>query len=177
MRLIAALFCLLALPSPPAVAAAASPEDLLPFKQALMGALRAGLAEGTVAAVDACNVVAPGLPAAQAARGFEVGRASDRLRNPANEAPSWVAPVLADMLAAPDGAEGRHVELADGRSGWVEPIRVGPPCLQCHGEGLDAEVAAALDARYPTDRARGYAAGDLRGVFWIVPAKEAAVAD
>jgi hypothetical protein len=38
-------------------------------------------------------------------------------------------------------------------------------------------VAAALDARYPTDRSRGYAAGDLRGVCWIVPAKEAAVAD
>jgi hypothetical protein len=147
----------------------AGPEDLLPFKQALMGALQAGLAEGPVAAVTACNLIAPGLPAAQAERGFEVGRASDRLRNPHNTAPAWVAPVLDGMLAGMRPIEGRAVWLDDGRTGWVEPIRIGPMCLQCHGDAIDEEVAAALDARYPEDRARGYAAGDLRGVFWIVP--------
>lgn len=148
----------------------AGPEHLLPFKRALMGALSQGLEAGPVAAVEACSLVAPGLPAAQAERGFEVGRASDRLRNPANEAPDWVAPVLDAMLADTQPAEGQAVSLADGRRGWVEPIRMGPLCLQCHGVDIAEDVSEALHARYPLDRARGYAAGDLRGVFWIVPA-------
>jgi hypothetical protein len=40
--------------------------------------------------------------------------------------------------------------------------------LACHGpeEALQPEVRAALDQRYPEDRATGYAAGDLRGAFW-----------
>lgn len=73
------------------------------------------------------------------------------------------------MLTGAEPAEGRSVALADGRTGWVEPIRVGPMCLQCHGAAISEPVAAALDARYPEDQARGYEAGDLRGVFWIVP--------
>lgn len=148
---------------------AAGPEDLLPFKQALMGALKSGLEDGPVAAVEACNLIAPGLPGAQAARGFEVGRASDRLRNPDNLPPDWVEPVLDGMLAGTVPAEPRAVALDDGRRGWVEPIRVAPLCLQCHGDAVEDDVAAAIDARYPDDQALGYAAGDLRGVFWIVP--------
>ncbi len=170
MRIPTLLCGLALLPTSLAASEAAGPEALMPFKRALMGALTAGLEEGPVAAVEACHLVAPGLPAEQAARGFEVGRASDRLRNPDNRAPAWVAPVLEAMLTGAEPAEGRHVALADGRSGWVEPIRTGPMCLQCHGSAISDEVASALDARYPADEARGYAAGDLRGVFWIVPA-------
>ena len=40
-------------------------------------------------------------------------------------------------------------------------------CLNCHGKDIDREVVARIDALYPEDRARGYAVGDLRGVFWV----------
>ena len=170
MRTVLLLFGLVLVPGAPATAAeAAGPEALAPFKRDLMGALKAGLAESTVAGVETCHLVAPNLPAAQADRGYEVGRASDRLRNPDNTAPAWAAPTLARMFSGELAAAPRYVPTDDGRTGYVEPIRVGPPCLQCHGEELAPEVAAAIDARYPDDRARGYALGDLRGFFWIVP--------
>ena len=47
-------------------------------------------------------------------------------------------------------------------------------CLQCHGkvDDLAPEVRDVLAKNYPQDRATGFAAGDLRGWFWVeVPAK------
>jgi hypothetical protein len=40
-------------------------------------------------------------------------------------------------------------------------------CLTCHGSEIDAEVREQLAADYPMDRATGFEAGDLRGVFWV----------
>jgi hypothetical protein len=40
-------------------------------------------------------------------------------------------------------------------------------CLTCHGSNLDADIAASIAERYPEDRATGFEAGDLRGVFWV----------
>jgi hypothetical protein len=50
------------------------------------------------------------------------------------------------------------------------------PCLSCHGprEAIVPAVVSSLEARYPDDRATGYAAGDLRGALWAeaeVPAE------
>jgi hypothetical protein len=140
---------------------------LQPFQRDLMGALRAGLDEGVVEAIDVCSVQAPELAARHAQGAIELGRTSDRLRNPDNRAPDWVAPLWEEMLADPETAAPRTVRLADGDIGHVQPIRTAPLCLACHGSELAPEVAAAIDARYPEDRARGYAAGDLRGTFWI----------
>ena len=61
----------------------------------------------------------------------------------------------------------------EARLGALFPIRLQPQCVQCHGkpEELSTEVRAALLDRYPDDRATGFAAGDLRGWFWVeVPA-------
>lgn len=49
----------------------------------------------------------------------------------------------------------------------MRAIVIEPPCLACHGEALAAPVAAAIDALYPQDEARGYRAGELRGAFTI----------
>jgi|AntRauTorcE11897_2_1112592.scaffolds.fasta_scaffold41997_2 predicted small lipoprotein YifL len=140
---------------------------LQPFQRDLMGALRGGLEQGVVEAIDVCSVQAPELAARHAPGDIELGRTSDRLRNPDNRAPDWVAPLWERMRADPENAAPRTVRLADGDLGHVQPIRVAPLCLACHGSELAPEVAAAIDARYPEDRARGYAAGDLRGTFWI----------
>ncbi|MGE0485116.1 MAG: DUF3365 domain-containing protein [Gammaproteobacteria bacterium] len=137
-----------------------------PFKQRLMATLSAALAEGAPAAVERCHLEAPALAAASAPAGPRVGRTSDRLRNPDNGAPSWVAPLLAAYVEGRAAPVPRAVAVDAARWGYVEPIVVKPPCLTCHGTALDDAVAAAIRQRYPADRATGYAVGDLRGVFW-----------
>ena len=70
------------------------------------------------------------------------------------------------------GAVG-SVELEGGGLGYVEPIYLQPLCVQCHGESVAPEVASALLAAYPDDKARDYRVGDFRGLFWAeVPALE-----
>jgi len=148
---------------------------LAPFQRALQAALRDGLAHGPAAAVEACKLEAPALAEHASGDGIRVGRTSDRLRQPRNAAPEWAVPLLAEALAAPAEAGPRLVATPDGGLGYVEPIRVQPLCLTCHGEVIPAEVEARLDALYPADRAVGYAVGDLRGLFWveIAPARVA----
>lgn len=147
--------------------AAKGAELLLPFKQDMKAALVEGLAAGPAAAIDACRVEAPGIARKHSTDGVKIGRTSDRLRNPANAGPDWVTPTLERWLANPDGREPVVVELDGERVGYVEPIVTQPMCLACHGETLSPAVADTIERLYPEDRATGFAAGDLRGVFWV----------
>lgn len=142
-------------------------ELLAPFKRDLQEALRRGLAEGPDAAVAACRLRAPEIAKAHSGPDVRIGRTSHRLRNPANVAPPWVGPVLERYLADASDRAPRAVAVEEGRRGYVEPILVQPPCLMCHGTSLAPEVAARIDALYPEDRAVGFEAGELRGVFWV----------
>jgi hypothetical protein len=56
--------------------------------------------------------------------------------------------------------------------GYVEPIYVQPLCVTCHGATLAPDLQAKIDELYPNDQATGYAAGDLRGVFWAELARK-----
>ncbi len=160
--------CLAALTLGAAARETQLPVDVLqPFKRDLMAALQAGLAEGPAAAIDACRLQAPVIAAQQQSQRIRVGRTSHRLRNPANAAPAWVAPVLTAYLAEPADAAPRTVSLADGAAGYVEPIRLQPLCATCHGRELAPDVARRIDELYPDDQATGFAVGELRGVFWV----------
>jgi hypothetical protein len=57
--------------------------------------------------------------------------------------------------------------------GVLLPIVIGSACLDCHGPAatLRPKVKDALAARYPADRAVGYAVGDFRGFLWVEAAK------
>lgn len=167
-------------------------ELLAPFKAELQQALKAGLADGPVQAVTACQAKAPAIAAAQSQGGVRMGRTSDRLRNPANTAPEWVKPILAGYLgrdassggapharpeAAPDLTP-RTVEIAPGRMGYVEPIVLQPMCETCHGTQIAPEVAERISLLYPQDAATGFQVGDVRGVFWVeYPAAQASSAN
>ncbi len=140
---------------------------LVPFKTNLKAALTAGLAEGPAQAIDACSTQAPAIASSLSVDGVRMGRSSHRLRNPANAAPDWVAPILNAWVADDADRAPRSVDLGDGRRGYVEAITVQPMCLTCHGEQLDAEVAGRISSAYPEDRATGFRAGDFRGVFWV----------
>ena len=142
-------------------------ELLAPFKKDLQLALKSGLAEGPAEAIQVCRVKAPGIANALSVEGVRVGRSSHKLRNPDNTAPDWVSPLVQTFLDDPSSREPLAVELADNRWGYAEPIIVQPLCLTCHGSELPPDVAARLSELYPEDRAVGFEAGDLRGVFWL----------
>ena len=98
------------------------------------------------------------------AHGVRMGRTSARLRQANNQAPDWARPHV-------ERGDGQPLRLLsdDGVYAELTPIRTSPPCLLCHGEPeqLAPGVSAALALRYPDDEATGFAAGDLRGWFWV----------
>ena len=141
-------------------------ELLAPFKKDLQQALKSGLAEGPVKAIQVCRVKAPDIANAISVGGVRVGRSSHKLRNPDNEAPDWVRPIMQAYLDDPSARSPQAVQLGESRWGYVEPIIVQPLCLACHGSELASDVRAQITELYPDDRATGFEAGDLRGVFW-----------
>lgn len=153
--------------TPPETAVQAARTALMPFKKQLKETLLAELAKSPEGAIDVCSVKAPELASTASSPQVTVGRASPKLRNPANVAPAWLTPVMAELAKEKSGAEtSRAVVLPNGNVGYAEPIWVQPPCLTCHGKSVAPALEAKLKAKYPTDAARGYELGDFRGVFW-----------
>jgi hypothetical protein len=150
-------------------------DQLLAARDALAGQLKTRLSEalgagGPAGAIGVCAEAAPQLAEeVAAAHSVKLGRTSFRLRNPRNAAPSWAGPLLERQVTEP-------AALTDGeRLAALLPIRIQPECLLCHGarDEMPAELLTALAERYPDDQATGFAAGDLRGYFWVesLPAK------
>jgi hypothetical protein len=141
---------------------------------ALRGKLEKALPEGGPAkAIEVCAKDAqPTAADVRASTGAYVGRSSTKLRNPVDAPPPWVAEWLTAQ-AGRKAAEAKPLRaIAQGPTGKVArvilPIGVEAPCLACHGDpaAIAPDVKAAIAARYPTDTATGYAAGDLRGALW-----------
>ena len=140
---------------------------LAPFKAELKSALMAGMKEGPATAIEVCSKDAPGIAAKLSVDGVLMGRSSHKLRNPDNTAPDWLSPIMQAYLDEPSNRNPRAVSLPGNRWGYVEPIMVQPLCLTCHGSELSPDVASRISELYPDDHATGFAAGDLRGVFWV----------
>lgn len=141
---------------------------LAPFKKDLSEALGAALREGgPVQAIEVCRLEAPRIAAAAAKDGIEVGRTSHRLRNPENAPPPWTEPLLREYVANPADETPSVVRIDAEHVGYVEPIRVKPLCLGCHGEQVADPVQDRLREIYPEDRATGFRENDFRGLFWV----------
>jgi hypothetical protein len=143
----------------------------------LAGELSGALESSPVEAIRICRERAP-LIAAGLGReaGASVGRTALKLRNPDNAPQDWQRSVLesfAGRIAA--GASPASLEFTDTvDSGgtverrWMKPIMTAPMCLACHGQTLPPGVAEALAREYPQDGATGFAAGQLRGAFYVI---------
>lgn len=156
----------------------ATPVDYAPLERAadafssrlraeLQGAMRRG---GPVAAVDVCATRAQAIRADVAREhGVRIGRASLRLRTDADAAPEWVAAWLRAQGERPAAGVTGLRTTQGGRARLLRPIAVEGPCVVCHGapQAQPDALRAALAARYPADRATGYAVGDLRGALWV----------
>lgn len=145
------------------------------LKEALTGAIRDG---GPVNGIEVCKLQAPGIAETAATRaGFtRVGRTSLKVRNPDNAPDALERAVLADFearkAAGADPATLEHAVIVTGADGrhelrYLKAIPTAAVCLNCHGSALKPEVAAKIDALYPSDAARGFAEGDLRGAFTL----------
>lgn len=137
------------------------------FASRLIGELTGAIADGGPGnAVGICNVEAPLIASSiNTEFGVQIGRTSYKLRNPENAPPGWMSSVVTEKRAEPTAFVG-----PDGSLGAVYPIRLAATCLLCHGEPetIIPEAKARIAEHYPDDRATGFAAGDLRGWFWIV---------
>ncbi|MDH3901394.1 MAG: DUF3365 domain-containing protein [Gammaproteobacteria bacterium] len=147
------------------------------FMQTLKQELLAGMQDGgPVNAISVCNLSAPGIANTYSVRnGWDVGRTSLRVRNPANTPDAWERSVLESFeerkRAGEDPAKMEHSEVVrrDGVSElrYMKAIPTAKLCLACHGEHIDSTVRTRLEKLYPDDQALGYRVGDIRGAFSI----------
>ena len=143
------------------------------LKAALVAAIEAG---GPEHAIGVCNMVAPGIAAERSiAYAGRVGRTSLRRRNPANTPDGWELAVLEEFEARKAaGADIKtldHAEIVTENGQrifrYMKAIPTAQVCTNCHGTDLRPEVAALIDDLYPTDQARGFSPGDIRGAFTL----------
>lgn len=143
------------------------------FQKTLGGALKAALAEGgPVHAIDVCAEVAPDIAARISAEaGAAVSRTALRVRRSGNAPDAATSEVLETFRTRIAGGESGPMEfLGKNPNGGVRYLRaivLEPVCVTCHGAELAPEVEAAVAARYPGDRATGFAPGELRGAFLV----------
>ncbi len=136
----------------------------------LLSALGQG---GPLQAVSFCQVQAlPLTDSMSVLQTASIRRLSDRPRNPANQADSAALAAITQIqhdLAAGNKDAYQLREQADSITAYY-PILTNEMCLQCHGQKgqtLQAATHAAILDHYPADKAIGYAANELRGV-WVV---------
>jgi hypothetical protein len=145
------------------------------FMADLKGELVKGMKQkGPVETISICNQVAPNLAEAHSQMtGWEVGRTSLKLRNQDNAPDAWEEAVLNEFesrkAAGEDPMKLMKAEMVEeqGRKVFrmMKAIPTAEACTKCHGGAIAEPVATKLDELYPSDKARGYKVGDLRGAF------------
>ena len=144
------------------------------LKAELMAAMQEG---GPINAISVCNARAPEIAGAlSSSSGWTVARSSHRLRNPGNAPDAYTKAAIEDFVAreakgekAEDMVRAEIVEEDGARVfRMVKAIPTARQCLACHGgDQVAPEVAAKLAELYPDDAARGFAEGQMRGVFTL----------
>jgi len=132
----------------------------------LMGELKAAIGDGDFArGVSACKEAAPtARKKISDEYDVKIGRTSFKVRNPDNAPTGWQKPYVEERVKDDVILTNEAGDLA-----YMSPIMTAEVCLNCHGtaEQIPDDVEKMLDEKYPEDQATGFAAGDLRGWFWV----------
>ncbi|WP_083608158.1 Tll0287-like domain-containing protein [Teredinibacter haidensis] len=138
------------------------------FHKTLGGKLKAAISEGGfVKAIDVCSEQAPALASAIGKRHeVLVKRISDKARNPLAAADKEESNILRQLANIHASEKPTPLEITTDTR-YYKGIAIQPLCLACHGNALEEDVKAALSKHYPSDKAVGYSAGDLRGAFVV----------
>ena len=144
------------------------------LKSALQGAMKE---EGPLGAVNVCHDEAEVISNQICdEEGLTVGRTSRRNRNPSNAPDEWEKAGLEAFDARiKAGEKPQDLEMwatVTGPNGgrtfrYLKAIPTAPMCLSCHGSELAGDLDEKLTELYPEDKARGFAAGDMRGAFSV----------
>lgn len=135
--------------------------------QTLISRLTAAMQEaGPTNAITVCSTDAKTIADQISTKhNLQIGRTSNKLRNQNNTPPAWATQTLQSNPTEPLILTNKLGTLA-----LINPIKLAPTCLQCHGSpatDITPQTQAALNELYPNDQATGYKEGDLRGWFWI----------
>jgi len=134
-------------------------------------------AKGHADALKFCNVQALPITALYASEGIRVSRVSDKARNAGNALQEMDIAVWQDYLAMAAKNDSLKSVVVSGNSevNYYKPILLQPMCLSCHGT-IEKDIAKILqpviDSLYPADKAKGYKAGEIRGMWHIVFTKQ-----
>ncbi|MEJ2500340.1 MAG: DUF3365 domain-containing protein [Campylobacterales bacterium] len=149
--------------------------------QALGGNLKKHLkAGGPMAAFGFCSDNAYSLTEevdASLGEDVSVKRISLKYRNPANAPQDDEKAVLESLQTLKANAVILPKELVEvlgnGTYKYYKPLLINKAaCLKCHGDiGKTSELAKAINARYPEDKATGYKMNDLRGAIVVTVKK------
>ncbi|MFW2374380.1 MAG: Tll0287-like domain-containing protein [Gammaproteobacteria bacterium] len=149
-------------------------QDFMKQLKAELGkAMKSG---GPVAAISVCNHQAPLIAKNLSDKyGWKIARTSLQVRNPENSADDWEADVLQKFENRKAMGEAvkpmAYYAVVENNNQqnfrFMKAIPTAEVCLKCHGQNIAPEVKARLDELYPTDKARGYKLGDIRGAFTI----------
>jgi hypothetical protein len=131
---------------------------------------RGGVAE----ALSYCNVAAiPLVDSLSQVHQAMIKRTSLKVRNPQDAPTATEKVILEDYAKAHQSGQQLAPivkELPSGDMAFYAPIQVNDFCLKCHGkvgQTLITEDYTIIKKLYPQDKATGYVAGDLRGMWSI----------
>lgn len=137
----------------------------------LIKTVKQKMSEGGVeAALGYCEANALAITDSLAEKhGVNVKRTALKTRNPKNNPTDSERKVLTKM-AAQGQPQAEWTTTDDGGAVYYQPIQLQAFCQTCHGtpgESMTMQTDSLIKARYPKDRATGFAEGDLRGM-WVV---------
>jgi len=136
----------------------------------LMSAIQNG---GSHSAVEFCNTRAIPLTDSMAAKlNVSVKRVSDKPRNPDNKANESELEYIASAKNQLTNGEELTPHLIErgGKMVGYYPITTNEMCLQCHGTpeaDIDKLTQSKIAEKYPDDKATGYGANEIRGI-WVI---------
>ncbi len=138
------------------------------LKPELKNAIKTG---GPAHAIYVCSERAPAIAQSLSEdTGWNVNRVSLKPRNSQTAIPdAWETKVLQQFdqrQASGESAEKMaFAEVVDGKFRFMKAQGVQAVCMNCHAAEIKPETEAALREKYPLDKARGYALGQIRGAF------------
>lgn len=136
----------------------------------LMGAIQS---KGTEGAVAFCNTKAmPITDSMSILNNATIKRVSDKARNPNNFANETELAHIATfkMLLSEEKEIKPIVEESSDKVNFYFPIKTNAMCLQCHGvKGNELKLSTydKIKSLYPNDKAIGYSANEVRGIWSI----------
>lgn len=129
--------------------------------------------KGSDGAVEFCNTQAiPITDSMSVVLNAKIKRVSDKPRNSNNQANEAELSYINNWKEAKTKGE-EHPPLLtelDGKMVGYYPIVTNQMCLQCHGtpeKQINTKTLSKIKKLYPTDKAIGYAEGEIRGI-WVV---------